>query len=212
MLFKRESKVQKRIKEHAEKVMEGIEELKEAVFAYLDSDLAIFSEKALRIREIETQADEIKREAETQLYKGAYLPLLRVDFLALMELVDDVVDEAESIADFLLMEKPSIPERWHEAFRKITERTYESYFNFKQSYFLLYKDIDEAFALARQVKIDEKEIDKLQGELITEIFGSDMDLAHKIHLRDLVLKLGQVSNAAENASDKVRSIALVRKI
>jgi len=212
MFFKKESEVQERIKEHVEKVEQGVEELKEAVFAYLDSNSTLFSEKALRIRDIESQADAIKREAETKLYGGAYLPLLRADLLALMELVDDVVDDAERITDFLFMEKPSIPERWHDTFKEIAERTCESYFNFKQSCFLLYEDMDEAFALARKVKEYEKEIDNLQDKLITEIFATDMDLAHKIHLRDLVLKLGHVSDASENASDKVRSIALVRKI
>jgi len=55
-------------------------------------------------------------------------------------------------------------------------------------------------------------VDRLQDDLNREIFRSNLELAHKIHLRDLVIRMGFISDSSENAADKISIISIKRRI
>ena len=68
--------------------------------------------------------------------------------------------------------------------------------------------MEKAYSTTTEVHDVEREIDILQDDILHQIFQSDLSLVRKIHLRQLVLRLGQISNSAENASDKVRGLTI----
>jgi hypothetical protein len=68
--------------------------------------------------------------------------------------------------------------------------------------------MEKAYFTTAEVHELEREIDILQDDILHRIFQSDLSLVEKIHLRELVLRLGQISNSAENASDKVRGLTI----
>jgi len=186
--------------------------LKEAVELYLEGDKEGCELKTRVVEQMETKADEAKREAEKTLYEGGYLPLFREDLLDLMELIDDVADEAERIADFLSIENPEIPSPWNEKIREIIEKGILAFNLFRESFMLLHEDTQKAFSHAHKVKEMEKEVDRLQDSLNREIFQSSLQLAHKIQLRDLVISMGFISDSSENAADKISMISIKRRI
>lgn len=212
MLFKKKSKVQELIQEQINLVAQGLGFLKEAVELYLEGDKEGCELKTRVVEQMETKADEAKREAETTLYEGSYLPLFREDLLDLMELIDDVADEAERIADFLSIENPEIPSPWNEKIREIIEKGILAFNLFRESFMLLHEDTQKAFSHAHKVKEMEKEVDRLQDSLNREIFQSSLQLAHKIQLRDLVISMGFISDSSENAADKISMISIKRRI
>lgn len=211
MIFKRD-KVQKLIQEQINLVAQGLGFLKEAVELYLEGDKEGCELKTRVVEQMETKADEAKREAEKTLYEGMYLPLFREDLLDLMELIDDVADEAERIVDFLSIENPEIPSSWNEKMRKIVEKGIVAFNLFRESFMLLHEDTQKAFSHAHKVKEVEKEVDRLQDGLNREIFQSNLQLAHKIQLRDLVIRMGFISDSSENAADKISMISIKRRI
>ena len=208
----RRDKVQKLMQEQIDLVAQGLGFLKEAVEFYLEGNKEGCELKTRSVEEMETKADEAEREAEKILYEGMYLPLFREDLLDLMELIDDVADEAEKIADFLSIENPEIPSHWNEKIREIIEKGTLAFNLFRESFMLLYEDTQKAFSHAYKVKEVEKEVDRLQDALNREIFQSNLQLAHKIHLRDLVIRMGFVSDSSENAADKVSMVSIKRRI
>lgn len=208
MLTRKEGKVDRLIKKHIEEVGAGIEAFKETVFAYLDGDLERFSKMAELTDNKESDADAARREAEDALYSGGYLPIYREDFSILLDLIDDMADGAEQVADFLLTETPRVPSQWKEGLKQIAEKTLESFLAVQKCFDFLYEDMGKAYSCGQQVRSLEKEIDGLQDDILRKVFRSDLSLVEKIHLRELVLKLGQISNSAENASDKVRGLTL----
>ncbi len=212
MLFKKKGKVQKLIQEQINLVAQGLGFLKEAVELYLEGDKEGCELKTKVVEQMETKADEAKREAEKTLYEGSYLPLFRGDLLDLMELIDDVADEAERIVDFLSIENPEIPSSWNEKMRKIVEKGILAFNLFRESFMLLHEDTRKAFSHAYKVKEVEKEVDRLQDGLNREIFQSNLQLAHKIQLRDLVIRMGFISDLSENAADKISMISIKRRI
>jgi len=212
MLFKKKSKVQELIQEQIRLTTQGLQFLKEAVAFYLEGNKEGCGLKTKVVEEMETKADEAKREAEKTLYEGMYLPLFREDLLDLMELIDDVADEAERVVDFLWIENPEIPSRWNEKIKEIIEKGILAFNLFQESFMLLYDDTQKAFSHSQKVRDVEKEIDRLQDALNHEIFQSNLELAHKIQLRDLIIKTGYISDVSENAADKIGMISIKRRI
>jgi len=165
MLLKTEGKVESLMREHLERVNEAINHFCRAITAYLEGDLSTCEKESQAIHEEETQADEIKRRAELVLYQGAYLPIFREDFLDLMELVDDIVDEAERVIDLLVIEHPYIPPQWKERIEEIARKSSWAFNLFRECFLLMYKDTEKSFTEAHEVEVAEKEVDRLQDEL-----------------------------------------------
>lgn len=212
MLFKKESEVQKLIQKQINLIAQGLGFLREAVEFYLEGDKERCESKTRTVEEMETKADEAEREAEKTLYEGMYLPLFREDLLDLMELIDDVADEAERVADFLSIERPEIPSKWNEKIREIMEKDILAFNLFRESFMLLHEDTQKAFSHTQKVRKVEKEVDRLQDDLNREIFQSNLELAHKIQLRDLVIRMGFISDSSEKAADKISMISIKRRI
>ena len=212
MLFKKKSKVQELIQKQINLITQGLGFLRESVDYYLEGDKERCEDKVRAVEKMETQADEAEREVEKNLYKGMYLPLFREDLLDLMELIDDVADEAERVADFFSIERPEIPSKWNEKIREIMEKSISAFNFFRESFMLLYEDTQKAFSHTQKVRKVEKEVDRLQDALNREIFQSNLELAHKIQLRDLVIRMGFISDSSENAADKISMISIKRRI
>ena len=208
MLLRREGKVDSLIRKHIEEVGAAVEASKKALFAYLDGDWKKFKRMAKLADSKESDADAVRREAEDALSAGGYISVYREDFSILLDLIDDMADDAEGIADFLLIETPKVPPQWGGVLKQIAEKTLEGFFAFRKCFLLLYEDMEKTYSAAKEVRNAEREIDMLQDDLLHRIFQSDLSLAEKVHLRELVLKLGEISNSAENASDKVRGLTL----
>jgi len=206
MLSRKEGKVDRLIQKHIEEVGEAVETCKAALFAYLDGDWEKFKQMAGAAESKESAADAVRREAEDALYSGGYLSVYREDFSILLDRVDDMADDAEAIADFLLIETPKVPPQLGGALKQIAEKTLKAFSAFRECFLLLYEDREKTYSATKEVRDVEREIDMLQGDLLHRIFQLDLSLAEKVHLRELVLKVGEVSNSAENASDKLRGL------
>jgi len=212
MLFRKENKVQELIRKHLETVGEAVSHWEQAFLCYLKGDKEDSEDKARATIELETKADKIRKEAQEILYGGAYLPLFREDLLDFLELVDNIADDAERGVDFLHIEYPEIPSSWHEGFKKIVEKNHKAFSSLKEAFEMLHEKRSSMLSYTHKVQEAEKEVDKLQDELMREIFQSELSLAHKIQLRDLILAIGFVSDSSENASDKIGLIATKGRI
>lgn len=209
MLLRKEGKIDKLLIKHMDEVKAASEALKDAVLAYIDGDEVGFKRAVDLITKKETDADEARREAENALYLGGYIPAYREDFSALMDFVDNVADDAEAVGHFLAMETPNIPSQWAESIKEIAEKTLYTFISFRECFLLIYEDRKKAYSSVNKVRNLEKEIDKLQNNILREVFQSNLSLAGKMHLKEFILKLGQISGAAENASDKVMGFILM---
>lgn len=204
MFSGKERNVDELIRKHIEVVGAAIQACEEALIAYLDGDWKKFKKMAKVTDAKESDADAVRREVEDALHSGAYLSVYREDFSTLVDFIDDMADDAEAIVDFLAVETPGIPARWGKMLKQIIEKTLEGFVAFRKSFNLLYDDMKEAYSTTKQVRDVEREIDIVQNRILRRVFQSDLSLVKKIHLRELILKLGEISNSAENASDKVR--------
>lgn len=212
MLFKKETKVQELIQKHVQIVGEAVNSWKEAFSYYLEENKEGFQAKTLAVIELESKADEVRKEAQLILYEGAYLPIFREDLLDFLELTDNIADDAEKGVNFLKIENPVILPSWNEEIKTIVGKSQQAFVFFQEAFAILFKERSTALSSTHKVQRAEKEVDKLQDGLLEKIFQSQLSLAHKLQIRDLILTIGHVSDSSENASDKVALMAIKGRI
>ena len=215
-LFSREKKVAQLVSEHKDRVKACLELAKQTVENYLNGNLAEAKRLGLEVDQTETQADELRREIDDQLYAGAFLPAMRQDVHALVSQMDDVANAAESACDFTLGERPELPETWHEEFLSIYLKTLEQFGHFEEALRHLLEasslDVAQIRAQNQKVGILESDIDEIEWHLTREIFRSEFDLAHKMHLRAWVRLSCQLSDQIENLADTLKILVLKTQV
>ncbi len=211
-LFSKEKKVTELVRQHMNRVQTSLELARQTVEFYITGKLEEAKKLGIEVDRVETEADELRREIDDQLYEGAFLPSLRQDVHALVSQMDDVANAAESVCDFTLGERPEIPAKWHEEMLAIYAKTLEQFEQFKlalQAFLESSKlDIDEIRRSNQKVGIIESDIDQIEWHLTREIFRSDLDLAQKIHLRSWVRLSCQLSDQIENLADTLKILVL----
>jgi len=174
------------------------------------------NEVADKVGEFETLADGLHRDAVLDISQGAFFSGTREDFIELMELNDNVADAAQNAARILadspidmhsfliLYEQPAtLPDlftKLESAVRLLGEA-------------ILSLETDSEIAVSKALLVEraEEDADEIKSELIKKIFAhkSDLEVLTLLQLRDFVLKLDEIGDAAEDASDLV--ISLVAK-
>ncbi len=208
----REEKSLGLIKEHLEKTEICLNEMKNAFEAYLSGKKEEARDFSLQVDKAESEADNLRREIAKGLFEGAFLPLLREDFLNFVEGVDKIADEAESCCDIIMLETPDIPKDLRLFFTEIVKDSILPFQPLKEGFAHLFEDFSLTLEKVQEVNIKEAEVDQKEEDLTRKIFSCDLELARKILLKQLVIKICDISDRAEDASDKLEILAIKRRI
>jgi predicted phosphate transport protein (TIGR00153 family) len=163
---------------------------------------------AKKVRNLETEADSIRRDAETMMYAGAFLAQSRGDMLGLIEAIDKISNKAEFISDLIYLQNLEIPSELIEDYKKefeISKKTYEA---LQSACKTLFDDIDKTKELVLEVEKWENQGDHVERDLVKKIFSMDIDLAWKMQLRELAFQVGDIADRSEDASDRIEIILL----
>jgi predicted phosphate transport protein (TIGR00153 family) len=200
---KKEKKAMEEIICHMDLVAECAAQLEIAYQAYLGKTEEEFITEAKRIREIETQADEARRKVELTIYSGAFMPLHREDYLNLAETIDMVADESVSVVNILQLTRIEIPKSIQDRIREMIEESIRCVDTLKKCLSACITKRKKAAALARQVEELEEDIDEKEFNLRSDLYRMKIDGYDKILLNDLVEKIGDITDIAEDASDLI---------
>lgn len=215
-LFSKEKKVSGLILSHVQLVEKCLNLTNQTVMLYFSGRFDEAKKLAFEVDKEETNADIVRTEIIDLLYGGAFLPNLRHDIHSLISDQDDVANAAETNCDFLLGERPQIPETMKEDLRLIYVKTLEQFQLFLEAISALLEksgtDVDTIRERTRQVGNFETEIDDIEWRLTTVLFRSDLDLAHKIHIKTWIRLSSQLSDQIENLADTLNLLVLKVKI
>jgi predicted phosphate transport protein (TIGR00153 family) len=216
LVGRKERRVLNLISDHLIMVVKTVQQL-EPLFEYAKTgDWTLVNKVADKVGEFETLADGLHRDAVLDISQGAFFSGTRDDFIELMELNDNVADAAQNAARILadspidmhsfliLYEQPAtLPDlftKLETAVRLLGEA-------------ILSLETDSEIAVSKALLVEraEEDADEIKSELIKKIFAhkSDLEVLTLLQLRDFVLKLDEIGDAAEDASDLV--ISLVAK-
>ena len=195
-----------------EKIDFCLGEMGKMVEAYINDDRKLTEELYEKVDGQETEIDGLRRQISKKLFEGAFLPLLREEWLNFLETADKIADEAEASTDFLILQKPLIPEDLKEKLKELISGVITSFQPLRDGFSSLFKDFSTTLSYVEKVNIKETEVDKKEEELVKLIFEKDMELAQKILLRELVNKIADISDRIEDSADRLEILIIKKRL
>lgn len=170
-----------------------------------------FVEEVKRTHAHEAACDDLRRNIEEALYKKALIPESRGDILNLLEVLDKVPNKAESVLHQVQTELLRIPSEFAGSFRELVHVNHEAFLLLMQAVRTLFTDLDGIKPLTDQIDQNESKSDRLERAIIQALFLSPgLPDSQKILLKELVIEIGNISDACENAADTLVIIAVKR--
>ena len=214
MIFfgKREMKVIELLKKHVQAVDDVFKSSMDYMELIMEGKEEEARELANKIRELESEADRWRRKTESEMYSGAFLPNFRGDILGIIESVDDIANMAESIVDSVDLQGIKIPDFLKEKFKEQFEKSYATFKSLRKAIEVFFEDFYESQKYILETEKMEHEEDMIEREIIRSVFSSDLDLAEKLQLKELVRKIGDLADKSEDVSDRLEISILKRKV
>jgi len=197
-------KIEALVLKHLGQVDVALDAFHKAIVAYVvDGDIKRAKALALETHKAEGEADDIRREVEAELLGGALLATSRRDILEIIEQVDRLANSGEATLDSLLLERIEFPETVVDYVAHIVSETVEIVAHVDQAILMLFRDPAAAIAHSREIETREGHVDQLERQALKTVFMMDIELARKIQLRDFIHLLVEISDRAEDLSDRI---------
>ena len=212
-ILKRKLEIGKRIDDFLDNVSESGLLFKLGVDSYLKGNVESFEKKLEDITQTENQGDSLRRSLEEQLYVQMLIPESRGDVLELLENMDTLLDRFKGAMWRFEIECPTIPPEMHNDFKELVACVVESVEAMVRSARAFFKDITAVSDHMHKVSYWEKQSDKVSTKLQRNIFRqSELQLSHKLQLRDFVIHVDQIADQAEDVADKLSIYVIKRSL
>ena len=213
LFFRRERKVRELIQKYFDKTDEAMHEFHVAMRCFFQKGTCEeFQERDHRLHQAESQADDLRREIEKMLYSRALLPESRGDILGLLENFDKMPNLMEAICFMCDTQQMAIPDELREDLIELLEVNVEAYTLVRKTVDRLFENPKSVGDSVGPVDAKESETDDLERDLTRTVFQSDMDKADMIVLRELIMRIGDVSDSAENVARRIEILALKKRV
>lgn len=206
MIFKKEKEVVKLILKYMDEVETCVLKALKGIEIYLKGDVKEAKLIARETRALESEADMTRHIIGDKLYSGAYLPVLREDIYKLVESLDKVANAGEAASDFFLNQRPKIPDDLNGQFAMAVEESLGIIEPLKDAILCYFKGeckVETVREYARDVGKMESVVDKIEWDLTKAIFISPIEHSQKIHLKQCLEAIVEVSDRAEDAADQL---------
>jgi len=212
ILFRATRKLETQIDEFLNAVNEGALVFKFGINNYLGGENREFKERIAKIAQLESKADDLRRNIESQLYEQTLIPEHRGDVLGILESTDNVIDTMKETLFQFDVESPAIPDNLIPYYIELTEMSVLSTDNLVIAIRAFFRDVKSVKDHLHKVIFYEKEADRIGDNLKREAFKMDLELAHKFHLRYFALHIQNISDRAESVADRLAIYTIKRTI
>jgi predicted phosphate transport protein (TIGR00153 family) len=211
LIFKKEKAVIELVVRHIEKTRDCVESTIAGLKAYVAGEYSEAQASIKNVNELESEADTLLREIREMLYSGAYLPQIRGDIYGLMSTIDDVNNKAEDCFDFFHYQGPEIPTEYAAEIGVLLDLTMECFDSFEKAlkaYFGPKDKLNKVRKHSKRVRELESETDEIKRTMTARIFKSSMDKGEKIHLHSSLRRITNISDAIEDAADRLEWVSV----
>ena len=213
LMFSGTRELEEKIDEMHDKILESSMFFRDAFEIYLKEKRSpSYRRASKKIKIVEAEADDLRREIESRLYRQNLIPDLRADVLQIVENIDKVINEFDEVAHKFYIEQPDIPQEFFEKFRLLVKQVSDCAENMSIASRAFFRDFVTVRDYAKKVYFLEHESDKTWSALKQEVFDSKLELAHKIQLSSLIGEVADVADKAEDCVDALLIFAIKRDI
>jgi len=211
-MFSKGRALEKEIENYFYTVQEAGMTFNEGLKHYLQKRYDCYVVRVQEIRNIEHEADRLRRNIKRQLYTDMLIPDARGDVLGLLETVDDMIDEVKSVMVNLEMERPHFYDFLTADFLQMGEVTENCLFELSKAAKTFFTNIGVTNNYINRVIFYEKEVDKIEARLKKAIFQNNLvhELSERMHLRYFVEEFASITDAAEDVCERL-SISVIKR-
>ncbi len=214
ILFKKSKELESNIENYLDQIIQGGLLFKEGIRYYLSGDLPEFEERLDDIDELESDADDGRRVIENMLYEHTLLPESRGDILGIIENTDEVLNVTARTLMQFSVECPDFPQPLHKRILDLTEVSVSATGELVAAIRAYFRDVSRVRDDITKVMFYEKEADKIADSIKRAVFQSSEipELSKKIHIRDFIANIENISDTAEQVIDRLSIAAIKRTV
>lgn len=181
---------------HAEKIHEGVRTFDRYLETGADRD-------ATRVRELEKEADELRRELRGYVFDTFATPIDREDLFYLSRRLDEVINYVKhALRDIQILDIEAPPD-----IREMSACLVEGTHHLVQAVRLLSGSVSECSHHARAAKNFENDVTKLYPRALQRVFELD-DVKEILKQRELLAHLNRISDRMDEAADVILHIVV----
>ena len=212
-LFSKTRALEQKIDSFHDKLIEASMTFSKAVKTYLKEQRSTeFRNISKQIKDIEHEADALRRTIENQLYLKNLIPGLRADVLQLTENLDRVINKFDETIYLFYVEQPDIPEEYHSAIKELSKLSADCAENMGKASRAFFRDLSTVRDYSQKVYFIEHESDVCERKLLESIFSSEMPLANKLQLKQFVTEIADIADIAVDFIDELLIFTIKRYI
>lgn len=151
----------------------------------------------------ESNADDLRRDIELQMYEKSLLPESRRDLLEVIEMIDKIPNRAESILSMHNSQHQELIDEIKEDMEELLTLSLETVTYVIKMTNACFKRDGDATELARLIDNNESIGDHLERKMIERVFTLKMDVGEKILQKESVLQVGAICDLCEAVKDKL---------
>ncbi len=211
--WKKQRLIERYVFDYIDEWKRCLEDFKNAMEVYLKEGLGEkFDYYVERTHKMESQADDMRKKIEWEMYSKALLPESRGDILGFLEMMDKIPNKAESILYQIQLQRLKLPKELNPNMQRIVDLSYKAIQLVYEAAIALLSQRGDIHKLADKIDEKESECDHAERDIIAKIFTMDMDKAEKILLKELIVEFGTLTDRVENVSDKLTLLSVKRRV
>ena len=212
-LFSQTKSLENKIDLFHDKLLDIAMTFKKAIRIYLNEQRSEEFQKACKqIKQIEHDADNLRRDIEQKLYTQNLIPDLRADVLHLVENLDKVINKFDEVSYKFYVEQPEIPQEYHMRISELCDLTSDCAENMGIASRAFFRNFGSVRDYSQKVYFIEHESDLSSGRLREAIFASELPLANKLQLSELINEIADIADTAEDFIDELLIFTIKRDI
>ncbi len=196
--------------DHAGIVLQAAKALRVMIEDWMEGRKNRLRDHFNKLATLERKADNIKRTLLDELSISETM-LRRSDYLRLVMRTDDIADLCEASAwDLSGLEEFHPDTKTREHFKAMLDPVSDAVSKIRQAIMFLEQNSDKAVEFAMQVDLAERDADAAHRSFTQFLYQSNLEVPVLLRLKDLGQHLEEIADAAEDAADAVRIIAIAR--
>ncbi len=166
----------------------------------IDSHFEVSVEK---MSQLESKANDMRRDIETIMYEKSILPETRGNVLLILDAIDKLPNTMESILYMFLTQKVEVIDVLKDDIIELMDITKTAINDTTYATKDCFGKMAKVKDLNESVDNSESLGDKLERKMITKLFEMDLTLGEKIIQKEYILKFGSLCDLCETAMDRV---------
>ena len=212
-LFAKAKALESKIDMFHDKVIDSAMMFNKSLREYLNAGRSDeFKKINKQLRQIEHDADQLRRDIENRLYSQNLIPDMRANVLELVENLDRVINRFDEVSYQFYIERPDIPQIYHSRIKDLVEQVTDCAENMSIASRSFFRDLSLVRDYAQKVYFLEHETDLTSARLKESIFDSDLHLSNKLQLSTIVDEIENIADLAEDSIDRLLIFTIKRDI